>query len=164
MIYRPYMPADFDQLYALERRCFKPPFRFDRGYMRMLVDCADVNVAAWVAEEDGCLQGFAIADWSEGRSGVAAYMQTIEVAPESRGRGVGGALLGCIEDSARHAGARLLWLHVDAKNGGAIRLYEKRGYRCAGQQENYYPQGRAAFIYAKRLESRSINIDSVREP
>jgi ribosomal-protein-alanine N-acetyltransferase len=68
-----------------------------------------------------------------------------------RGRGVGGALLGSIEDSARAAGAGLIWLHVEATNAAAIRLYEAQGYACDGRQENYYPQGRAALIYVKRL-------------
>jgi ribosomal protein S18 acetylase RimI-like enzyme len=155
VIYRPYIPEDFDQLYALEECCFKPPFRFGRRYMRQLVGRSDV--AVWIAAEGGLLMGFAIADWSEGRSGVTAYIQTIEVAPESRGRGIGGELLGRIESSARQAGARLLWLHVDAKNAGAIRLYEAQGYRCEGKQENYYPQDRAALIYAKRLDSSPIS-------
>jgi ribosomal-protein-alanine N-acetyltransferase len=149
VIYRPYNPEDFDPLYALEERCFEPPSRFGRRYMRLLVGRA--NAATWIAEEDGRLWGFAIVEWSECRCGVTAYIQTIEVAPEMRGRGVGGALLGSIEGSARAAGAGLIWLHVEAANAGAIRLYEAQGYVCDGRQENYYPHGRAALIYVKRL-------------
>jgi ribosomal protein S18 acetylase RimI-like enzyme len=149
VIYRPYKPEDFPALYALEERCFEPPSRFGRRYMRQLVSGA--NAATWIAEENGRLWGFAIVEWSEGRRGVTAYIQTIEVAPEARGRGVGGALLGSIESSARIVGAGLIWLHVESANSGAIRLYEAQGYACEGRQENYYPHGRAAFIYVKRL-------------
>jgi ribosomal-protein-alanine N-acetyltransferase len=149
VIYRLYKPEDFDPLYALEERCFEPPSRFGRRYMRLLVSRA--NAAAWIAEEDGRLWGFAIVEWTEERRGVTAYIQTIEVAPEARGRGVGGALLGRIEGSARAAGARLIWLHVESTNAAAIRLYEAQGYACEGRQENYYPHGRAALIYVKRL-------------
>jgi ribosomal-protein-alanine N-acetyltransferase len=151
VIYRPYKPEDFDPLYALEERCFEPPSRFGRRYMRQLVSRA--KAAAWIAEEDGRLWGFAIVEWSEGRRGVTAYIQTIEVAPEARGRGVGGALLGSIEGSAHAAGAGLIWLHVESANSDAIRLYEAQGYACDGRQENYYPHGRPAFIYVKRLDS-----------
>ena len=151
MLYRLYKPEDFDPLYALEELCFEPPSRFGRRYMRLLVSRA--NAATWIAEEDGLLIGFAIVEWSEERRGVTAYIQTIEVAPEMRGRGVGGALLGSIEGSARAAGAGLIWLHVEAANSAAIRLYERRGYACDGRQENYYPHGRAALIYVKRLDS-----------
>jgi ribosomal protein S18 acetylase RimI-like enzyme len=149
VLYRLYKPEDFPALYALEELCIQPPSRFGRRYMRLLVGRA--NAAAWIAEEDGRLRGFAIVEWAEDRRGVTAYLQTIEVAPEMRGRGVGGALLGRIEGSARAAGAGLIWLHVEAANAAAIRLYEAQGYACDGRQENYYPHGHAALIYVKRL-------------
>jgi ribosomal-protein-alanine N-acetyltransferase len=97
--------------------------------------------------------GFAIVEWAEGRSGVQAYIQTIEVAPEARGKGVGSELLGRIEGSAHGADARLIWLHVEATNNGAIRLYESHGYRCEGRKEHYYPHGHTALIYMKRMDS-----------
>jgi len=100
------------------------------------------------------MAGFAIIDWTIRRSGVTAYIQTIEVAPEARGQGVGHELLGRIEGSACEAGACLFWLHVEAENATAIRLYEASGYRCEGREENYYPLGRAALIYVKRLEMK----------
>jgi ribosomal-protein-alanine N-acetyltransferase len=150
--YRSYKPEDFDELYALEEVCFAPPFRFSRRTMRALVQRA--NAATWIAEEDGRMAGFAIAGWSERKSEVTAYIQTIEVAPEVRGRGVGAELLDCIEGSARAAGASLIWLHVEATNAAAIKLYESHGYFCEGRREKYYPEGRAALIYRKRLDSR----------
>jgi ribosomal protein S18 acetylase RimI-like enzyme len=148
--YRPYTPQDFDVLYALEERCFEPPHRFSRRYMRLLVSRA--NAATWVAEEDGLLIGFAIVEWREGKLGVTAYIQTIEVALEARNQGVARELLNRTEDSARLAGAALIWLHVEATNAAAIRLYESQGYRCEGREENYYPLGRAALIYVKRRD------------
>ena len=156
MLYRPYKPEDFDQLYALEELCFEPPSRFSRHIMRQLISRA--NAATWIAEEDGQMAGFAIVEWASQRSGITAYIQTLEVAPEARGRGVGRELLSRIEGSARDAGAGKIWLHVEAANAGAIRLYEAHGYRCEGRQENYYPLGRAALIYVKRLESGNASV------
>ena len=151
MLYRIYNSQDFDALYAIEMSCFEPIFRFGCRYMRQLVQRP--NTATWIAEENGRLTGFAIAEWAESMSGVAAYIQTIEVLPEARGKGVGGTLLGHIEESAQLAGAALIWLHVEAANAVAIRLYEVHGYICVGRQEDYYPLGRAALIYVKRLKS-----------
>lgn len=151
MHYRPYDPQDFAELYALEEACFAPPSRFDRGYMRQLVQRQ--QAATWIAEQGGRLAGFAIVVWAQRKSEVAAYIQTIEVAPEARGRGIGSGLLARIEESARLAGAALIWLHVEAGNAGAIRLYEAQGYSCEGRRENYYPLGRAALIYVKRLQA-----------
>jgi ribosomal protein S18 acetylase RimI-like enzyme len=163
VLYRPYAPQDFDMLYALEEVCFEPPFRFSRRTMRLLIQ--HPYTATWIAEESGHMAGFAIVQRTPGdrsssrgsERGVAAYIQTIEVAPAARGRGVGGELLAHIEESARTAGACLIWLHVEAENLRAIRLYESQGYIRKGKRANYYPQGLAALIYVKVLDSGAGN-------
>jgi ribosomal protein S18 acetylase RimI-like enzyme len=147
--YRLYQLDDFPQLYALEELCFQPPDRFSRRYLRSLVSRA--NAATWIAEEDGCLTGFAIVVWAQRKSEITAYIQTIEVAPETRRGGVGRELLRRLEASVQTAGAALIWLHVEATNAAALHLYEAQGYRCQGRRENYYPEGRAALIFAKPL-------------
>ena len=150
MNYRLYTAEDFAQLYAIEEVCFQPPFRFGRGYMRQLVNCSDA--ATWIAEENGQMMGFGIVEWTRERGGLIAYIQTIEVAPERRGRGIGGELLQRMEDSAGDAGARVIGLHVDATNGDAIRLYNAHGYACEGRSEDYYAKGRPGLMFAKALE------------
>jgi ribosomal protein S18 acetylase RimI-like enzyme len=151
VLYRAYTTEDFAGLYAIEELCFQPPFRFGRRQMRQLVQRG--NAATWIAEHGGPVCGFAIVEWMREASGVVAYIQTIEVAPDRRGQGVGGELLRRVEGSARAAGAEEIWLHVDAGNAAAIRLYEANGYRIGGRKENYYPLGRAALICSKVLES-----------
>jgi len=153
VLYRPYTPQDFDQLYALEERCFEPISRFSRRTMRLLVSLS--NGATWIAEEDGQMAGFAIVEWNQESDSVVAYIQTIEVDSEQRGCGVGRELLLRIEGSARYAGAGMIWLHVETENTAAIRLYEAKGYYCEGRQENYYPIGSAAFIYKKQLDAEA---------
>jgi ribosomal protein S18 acetylase RimI-like enzyme len=147
--YRLYSVEDFAQLYAIEEVCFQPPFRFGRGYMRQLVNSS--HAATWIAEEDGRMAGFGIVDWTRERGGLIAYIQTIEVAPERRGRGIGGVLLWRMEDSAREAGARAIGLHVDEGNGDAIQLYEAHGYVCEGRSEDYYAKGRSGLMFSKAL-------------
>ncbi len=95
------------------------------------------------------MAGFGIVEWMRERGGLIAYIQTIEVAPERRGRGVGGELLRRMEGSAREAGAREIWLHVDEENDDAIRLYEAHGYVCESRSEDYYAKGRAGLMFAK---------------
>ena len=147
MIYRLYTAEDFAQLYAIEEVCFQPPFRFGRGYMRRLVNRSDA--ATWIAEEDGRMAGFGIVEWTRERGGMVGYTQTLEVAPERRGLGIGGELLRRMEGSAREAGVRAIGLHVDATNGDAIRLYEAHGYICEGRSEDYYTKGRAGLMFSK---------------
>jgi ribosomal-protein-alanine N-acetyltransferase len=110
------------------------------------------NTTTWIAEENDRRAGFAIAEWKQVQGETVAYVATLEVIPEARRRGVGGELLARIEGSVREAGASLIWLHVDSQNAGAVRLYESRGFRCEGREENYYPKGRAGLIYVKGLE------------
>lgn len=159
MIYRPYTPDDFDRLYTLEEVCFEPPVRFDREYMRQLVSRPDA--ATWIAEVAGQMAGFAIVKWAADRNGVRAYVETLEVAPDARRCGVGRELLSRIEGSARQAGARLIWLHVEEGNEAALRLYETHGYRCQAREEEYYSLGRAALVYAKRPDAE---VNSQRHP
>lgn len=149
--YRLYQPEDFAALYAIEESCFAPPLRFTRGYMQQLV--TRKRAATWIAEENGAMAGFAIVEWNHGPDGVEAYIQTIEVAPHQRRRGIGGELLGRIERSARDAGARLIWLHVHEDNASAQRLYEEQGYVRAGREEHYYARGQAAFVAIKLLDA-----------
>jgi ribosomal-protein-alanine N-acetyltransferase len=147
--YRPYKPEDFDALYALEEVCFQPPFRFGRRYMRSVVVREDA--AAWIAEDEGAMAGFAIVHWENRRGGVRAYLETLEVRPDLRGKGTGGELLRRCEESARAAGAETMGLHVEAENGAAIALYRAHRFELQGREEGYYPEGRAAEVYVKRL-------------
>lgn len=145
MEYRLYKPDDFAALYAIEEICFHPPLRFGRRYLQWLVNAP--NSATWIAEDQGVMAGFGIVEWTPSIRGLSAYIQTIEVLPAYRGRGAGRELLQRIEESARRAGATTLWLHVDATNGTAIRLYESHGFLAVGEEKNYYAAGRDALIY-----------------
>jgi ribosomal protein S18 acetylase RimI-like enzyme len=151
VIYRPYKPEDFDELYAIEEICFQPPLRFPRRYVRRLAESSDV--VTWIAENDAKIAGFSIADFGLDSEGMFAYIQTIEVLPAMRGRGIGNELLRRIENSAHERGALAIWLHVESQNSGAIRLYESHGYRCEGRNDNYYANGRAGLVYRKVLET-----------
>jgi [ribosomal protein S18]-alanine N-acetyltransferase len=149
MQYRPYKADDFATLYAIEVVCFQPPFRFGRRLMERLVETR--TGAAWVAEEDGKMTGFAIVEWARQGNWLTAYLQTIEMLPEYRGRGAGRELLVRVEQAARKAGAVVLWLHVDEANAPAIRLYESHGFTRTGREEHYYAPGRGALLYRKQL-------------
>jgi [ribosomal protein S18]-alanine N-acetyltransferase len=149
MLYRPYRSEDFGGLYAIEEICFEPPQRFTRRYMRQLIDEPGTSTSTWMAEEGGVLAGFAIVNWAQDHAGIVAYIPTIEVLPEWRGKGIGAELLRRLEGSAVAQKAVAIWLHVDAANERAIRLYERGGYETRGRADHYYARNRAAVIYAK---------------
>lgn len=149
MLYRPYHPADFSQLYAIEEECFQPPVRFSQRYMRQLL--TDPRNTAWIAEDDGVLGGFAIVELAAEPEGVVAYIQTIEVASAFRRRGIASGLLDRIEHTAQAGNALAIWLHVEATNVPAIALYQAHGYVKQGTERHYYARRRDADILVKPL-------------
>jgi ribosomal protein S18 acetylase RimI-like enzyme len=147
--YRLFRAEDFAALYAIEEQCFEPPQRFERSYMLSLVN--NPEAATWIAEEDGIMTGFGIADWTSIHSQRLGYIQTLEVSPEMRRCGVGLELLHRLEASARLADCRYLWLHVDMENAAATRLYERERFVRKGMRADYYGAGRPAAVYSKML-------------
>lgn len=149
MLYRLYRRDDFAQLYAIELACFESPFRFTPRTMRRFI--ASPDSATWIAEEAGQLAGFAIVNWAIEAEQIVAYIQTLEVAPSQRKRGIARELLCHMERSAAAAGAQAIWLHVAEANASAIRLYERHGYEFQGREEDFYAQGISARAYARTL-------------
>jgi ribosomal-protein-alanine N-acetyltransferase len=121
--------------------------------MRQLVDSLDTT--SWIAEQDGCMVGFAIVQHSIEDQDRFAYIQTIEVSPSARRQGVARELLLRMEESARKAGALEIGLHVDETNAAAIALYCAYGYEKQGRQPHYYARNRSAEIYRKLLNTQS---------
>jgi ribosomal-protein-alanine N-acetyltransferase len=154
VLYRLYQPSDFPRLYAIETECFPPPVRFPKSYMHELL--ANRHAAVWVAVKDagpaaGELAGFAIVDWRRGVGEALAYIETLEVAPEFRRRGIGRGLLLRVIWSASNAGASSLWLHVAEENEAAQALYCMHDFVAQGREEDYYTLGSHAVVYARAL-------------
>jgi ribosomal protein S18 acetylase RimI-like enzyme len=66
------------------------------------------------------------------------YLQAIAVDPELRGAGIGSLLMNHAEERALASGSARLSLDVAAKNTGARRLYERRGWTV----ESEWPKSR----------------------
>ena len=58
-----------------------------------------------------------------------AYGSGLFVLAEHRGGGVGGAFLAGVEARLRDRGYRRFWVLVERENAGALRFYERHGYR-----------------------------------
>ena len=66
------------------------------------------------------------------------HVNNIGVWPESRRRGVGGALLGAVLEAAARRGAVEAVLEVRASNLPARRMYERFGFLVVGDRKSYY--------------------------
>ena len=73
------------------------------------------------------------------------------MADERRGTGLGRLLLADAERVAATRRKRVLKLEVRVDNAGAIRLYERRGYRLVGRDAGYYADKTDALRYEKPL-------------
>ncbi len=61
------------------------------------------------------------------------------VAPEIRGRGVGGSLVEAVLDWARSGGFDTIMVGVETTNASAVRLYESQGFEETGERHPLRP-------------------------
>jgi L-amino acid N-acyltransferase YncA len=90
-----------------------------------------------VAERDGVLLGYAYAGAYRTRP---AYRSTVEdsiyVAPEAQGRGIGRKLLSALIEACERRGFRLMVAIIgDRASAGSIRLHEALGFSHVGTLE-----------------------------
>ena len=80
-----------------------------------------------------------------------AEILTFGVAPACRGAGLGRALLQEAVRLLREAGAKRLFLEVEAGNEPALKLYRAFGAVPVGQRPGYYEHGADAAIFSLAL-------------
>ncbi len=147
--------GDLDRMYALDVVCFERPFRFSRAAMRHYV--LEPGALVRLAVELGAgmamrsLLGFCIVHLQPGEGGLQGYVVTLDVHPGGRKQGVATELMLLLQREARAAGATSMFLHVYDRNGPAIRLYERLGYRCEASIADFYGRGLHAFVYRRSL-------------
>lgn len=72
-------------------------------------------------------------EWYDWRGDLMAELHELVVHPDYQGRGIGRRLLEVAEEYARRCGRDTLDLWVGEHNDRAIRLYERFGFKRAGQ-------------------------------
>jgi ribosomal-protein-alanine N-acetyltransferase len=80
-----------------------------------------------------------------------AEILTIAVAPQTRRRGVGRALMRAALAEASMRGAEKLFLEVSVRNRAALALYRDIGFIELGMRRGYYADGTDALILGKEL-------------
>jgi ribosomal-protein-alanine N-acetyltransferase len=124
--------GDLEALYRLDQACFEPDIAYTRGQLRDLL--SREHAIGLVAEVEGALSGFAIGH----RTGGRGHIVTLDVDGSCRRRGVGRVLLRELVERLERAGARTVRLEVDLRNEGAIRFYERLGFRETRRLRGYY--------------------------
>ena len=143
---REFQPADLPILSEIDQKCFPPDICYSMGELAGYI--AHRSARAWVAEDDGSIIGFVVADREPTRAG---HIITIDVLEGSRRQGAGTELMNAAEEWARKARLQLIYLETAEDNLAALRFYEARGYRKVDKIERYYPNGQAAWLMVKHL-------------
>ena len=97
---------------------------------------ADLGHPVMIAEAEGKVLGYAYASFYRPR---AAYRFTCEdsiyLAPDAVGKGIGGTLLAELLEQSRAAGFKQMLAVITAERANSIRLHEKHGFRVIGRYE-----------------------------
>jgi ribosomal protein S18 acetylase RimI-like enzyme len=89
------------------------------------------------AERDGQLIGMTGAfQWPEDLEADRAMIVSVFVDPESRGQGIGEALMTAVMEQIAAAGIGNAILAVNPVQTAAVRLYERMGFRATGVEVN----------------------------
>lgn len=139
--------SDLDDLVALEEHSFTSD-RLSRAQFRRHLDSDSAKVLV-ASTGPHRFFGTAVVFFRK-RSGVAR-LYSIATHHAARGQGVGSVLLDAAEQLVRRRRCRALRLEVRADNAGAIRLYERLGYRRIAALAKYYEDGADGWRYEKLL-------------
>jgi ribosomal-protein-alanine N-acetyltransferase len=134
-----------EKLYEIEKQCFETEAFTKSQIARLLTDYNSIGL---IARADCGIVGFVIGSVNLDRNSVVGHVLTVDVLPAYRRRGVGQKLLQEIEQLFKSKGAKSSYLEVREDNVPALQLYEKCGYKKAGQLKNYY--GRMNGVYLRK--------------
>lgn len=118
----------------MERACYSDPWPASSFATLPSNDRVFFVVAR--ASDSGQLEGFAIT-WYVMDEGELA---NLAVAPETRRRGIGQALLDAVTTDALGRGTSELYLEVRESNSAARALYRAAGFEQVGRRKRYYRQ------------------------
>ncbi len=129
----------------------EPWLTLRRSYEASLAYLSDASRERYVAIENGAVAGFLVLNMAGAFPG---YIQTVCVAPQKRGRGIGTALVRFAEERVFRESPNV-FLCVSDFNPGARRLYERLGYAVVGALSDYIVAGHAEILMRKSIGPRA---------
>jgi ribosomal-protein-alanine N-acetyltransferase len=116
-----------------------------RGYDACARVIQDSTREVYVAEDESGLAGFIVLCMV---GAFVGYIQTVLVAPNQQGKGIGSKLVAYAEDRIFSESPNA-FLCVSSFNSGARRLYERLGYRYVGDLSDYLVAGHSELLFRK---------------
>jgi [ribosomal protein S18]-alanine N-acetyltransferase len=125
--------ADLPQVIAIERRAFPTPWSLAM-FVLELSKPSGICLAAWL---DDRIVAYLVCS----RYDTVWHLMNVAVDDHLGRQGIATALIERLFETADGPGAQYT-LEVRTSNAGAIRLYERFGFRAAGRRRGYYHDNR----------------------
>jgi ribosomal-protein-alanine N-acetyltransferase len=115
--------------------------------LRIVTDPVKEVYVAYVGAETDAIAGFLILNMT---GAFVGYIQTVCVAPEWRGRGLGALLISFAEERIFRETPNV-FMCVSSFNTDAQRLYERLGYQRIGDLTDYIVSGHSEILLRKTI-------------
>ena len=146
---RPIASASESHLCAELMSSSDPWLTFRRGYDACLGRITDPTREVYVAFEGNVFRGFLILCMTGAFTG---YIQTVAVAHDARGLGIGSRLVAFAEERTFRETPNV-FLCVSSFNDRARALYERLGYEPIGRLKDYLMRGHDEILMRKTIGS-----------
>ena len=130
---RPLAYADLPQVIAIERRAFPTPW----SLAMFVLELSKPSGICLAALEHGAIVGYLVCS----RYDTVWHLMNVAVEPRRQRQGIASTLLDRLFELADKPSEQYT-LEVRTSNDGAIRLYERFGFRAAGRRRAYYHDNR----------------------
>ena len=127
--------GDLDEIERIEQASYPTPWSRSM-FASELAKPSSLSLGA--VDDAGTLVGYLVLS----RYVDAWHVMNVAVAPERRREGIASALLRQLLDQTRGDAKRGYTLEVRVSNTGAIKLYERLGFRPRGVRRGYYTDNR----------------------
>jgi ribosomal-protein-alanine N-acetyltransferase len=126
--------SEIGAIFEIEQKCFPRKVAYSKRQLEHLI--LNANSDCLVEKQDGVIRAFLIVTYRQGS--LTSSIETIDVDPAFKNRGIGLKLLEAAEIDMRRRGMRWSQLEVSEGNEAALKLYTKAGYAFKERIEGYY--------------------------
>jgi ribosomal-protein-alanine N-acetyltransferase len=132
--YRKAVFSDLNEIYSVEKACFPGVYAYSKDLLRYFLERTD----GWtiIALDSDRLIGFIMAS-ADASKGIG-HIDTVDILPSYKRRGIAKILVKKIEDKIKSIGIKKIWLEVRTTNTPAMTLYKNSGYTIEKLLKGYY--------------------------
>jgi len=125
---------EIDNIVEIEKKCFPGKVAYSKQLLEYLI--LNTNSDCLVEKENGVIRAFLIVTYRQRSS--TCNIETIDVDPAFKNRGIGLKLLKAAEADMKRRGMRWSQLEVSEGNEAALKVYKNAGYAFKERLESYY--------------------------